>query len=362
MMSTRHHIRVFFASPGDVEEERHAFRDLLHDLSARTAYVFQPLGFEDVLASTGHRPQDLINSLVDECEVFLSVFHRRWGQSSADAVGYSAYTEEEFKRALRRFEETGSPEIFCFFKQVELSALADPGEQLVKVLDFRRTLEKSGQILYRTFATVNELVSQLEQHLLAFARGEVPAPRTITRRIQLPILADHEPERGLAQDLALAEQAASAARNGHAEEAALLFARLSQTSRNIQVLEAARTFFLELGNVDAAQSLLERKLTLIHDRRLAAREYLSVFMSTRWLDDMIEAMPSEAAAQELRAMFLENRFQEIMIQSMAEYFTVGELLALSRFYSGEGGTIASKFGRYMAAFAQWFAQMLAEEP
>jgi hypothetical protein len=116
-MTVRRHIKVFFASPGDVEEERQAFRELLNDLSNGSEYVFLAHGFEDVLAATGHRPQDLINSLADECDVFLCVFHRRWGQGSPDAVGYSAYTEEEFQRALRRYLHTGRPEIFCFFKE-----------------------------------------------------------------------------------------------------------------------------------------------------------------------------------------------------------------------------------------------------
>jgi hypothetical protein len=196
---------------------------------------------------------------------------------------------------------------------------------------------------------------------LAFARGDVPGPRAITRRVQLPILADHEPERGFAQDLALAEQAASAARNGQVEEAEVLFARLSQTSRNIQVLETARAFFVEIGNLEAAQSLLERKLTLLHDKRLAAREYASILTSHRWLDDVIAAMPSPAAAQEVRALFSGNRFQEVLIQSMAEHFTVGEILALSRFYRTQGGTIAAKFGRYIAKLPQLFEQLRREE-
>lgn len=358
MKNKRHQVKVFLASPGDVEGERHAFRDLLHDLSARTDQEFTPLGFEDVLASTGQRPQDLINDLLDECDVFILVFHRRWGQASTDAVGYTAYTEEEFQRALRRFNETGAPQIICFFKQVELSALADPGEQLTKVLNFRRSLEASGQVMYRMFSSVDEFKSQLEQHLLAVVRGEAPALPKPSREIHVPILADQEPERGLSQELALMELAAAAAKNGRMEEAAVLFAKLSQDSRNVQVLDTARAFFIQFGNLDAAQSLLERKLTLIHDRRLAAEEYISVFMSAGWINDLVGSMTSEFAANEMRKLLTGSRFREVMVQSLAEYFTVGELLALARFYGGEGGTISAKYGRYMATFPQLLNQVM----
>ncbi|MEN6369851.1 MAG: DUF4062 domain-containing protein [Thermotogota bacterium] len=356
MNADRHRIGVFLASPGDVEEERHAFRDLLHELSGRTDYEFTPVGFEDLLASTGPRPQDSINALLDQCDVFLCVFHRRWGQTCADSVGYTAYTEEEFQRALRRFKQTGAPRIMCFFKQVGLSGLADPGEQLAKVLAFRRSLEESRQVTYRVFSSVREFQSQLEAHLLAIARGEEPALPEAARNIHVPI-PDQEPEREMSGELALADQAASAARNGHGEEAAALFARLSQTSRNIQVLDAARAFFVAFGNADAAQSLLERKLTLIHDRRLAAREYVSAFMSTRWVDDLAAGIQDEAMAESLRRQLSGERFQEALIQYLAEYFTVGELVTLGRFYSGEGASISAKFGRYMAALPEFLAEM-----
>jgi len=356
-----HNIRVFLASPGDVEEERLAFRELLTDLSTRTDYEFIPLGWEDVLASTGHRPQDLINSLLDQCDIFVSVYHKRWGQASTDAVGYTAYTQEEFQRALRRHMRTGVPRIFCFFKQVEISALADPGEQLSKVLKFRRSLETSAQVMYRVFSCVDDFRSQIEEHLLAMVRGELPAPETTVRRIHVPIVSDQEPEHDISRELALAKQAALAAANGYTDEAAVLFARLSQTSRNIQILDAARAFFSEDGNVDAAQSLLERKITLIHDRRLAAREYVSVFMAAGWLDDLVNGTPNKEEAETLRRIFTGDRFQEVLVQSMAEYFSVGELLALARFYSGEGGTITRKFGSYMATIPALIEQILDDD-
>lgn len=75
--------RVFFASPGDLEEERLLTADTLPEMSQQSGHTFEFLGFESALATTGRRSQDTINMLVDKCDVFLAVFHRRWGQPCA---------------------------------------------------------------------------------------------------------------------------------------------------------------------------------------------------------------------------------------------------------------------------------------
>ena len=361
-------IRVFFASPGDLEEERHLVQEALQRLSSRSPHTFEYLGYEELKAHTGSRPQDLINALVDQCDVFLAVFHRRWGQASPDTATYTSYTEEEFERARRRLSATASPEIFCFFKQLDLALLSDPGEQLAKVLEFRRRLEESRQVLYRTFSTASQLVADIEGHLLAFAEGQLPSPRTAARRIHIPILADRAPESHASYDASKVRQAIEAADQGRVEEAAILMAGVSQTTRNIEVLDIIRDFFAAIDNADAAQAVLEKKLTLLHDRRLAAQEYAAVVMSGAWLDQLVAGtlrqIPEEnrlEAEQALRKLFSGSRFRELMIESMAEHFTVGELLSLARFFKGEAASITAKFGHYIGVAVPRINAILAEE-
>ncbi len=111
-------IAVFIASPGDLAVERRAFRDAIEQLNAGFAdganVSFEALGWEDTLASTGRRSQSVINKDIDLCDVFILTMHRRWGQAAPDAGPYSSYTEEEFHRALERWQEEKKPEIFVF--------------------------------------------------------------------------------------------------------------------------------------------------------------------------------------------------------------------------------------------------------
>jgi hypothetical protein len=140
-------IKVFIASPGDLAIERRAFKDKVDELNngfGRGADVeFVPLGWEDALSTVGRRAQSVINHDVDACDIFILVMWRRWGQNAPDADPFASYTEEEFYRALARFEKTNTPTIFVFFKHIEGGQMADPGEQLKKVLGFRKKLEES---------------------------------------------------------------------------------------------------------------------------------------------------------------------------------------------------------------------------
>jgi hypothetical protein len=187
-------IRVFIASPGDLAVERAAFKQVLEELNAGFGDAldikFEPLGWEDTLASTGRRSQEVINREIDRCDVLILAMHRRWGQAAPDAQPYTSYTEEEFHRALARWQKKRrgkpqAPEIFVFFKHIDSASMADAGPQLQKVLDFRKSLEESRQVLYHGFANEAEFKAEVDRHLRAFSKGELPkadAPRCRRRR------------------------------------------------------------------------------------------------------------------------------------------------------------------------------------
>ena len=81
------------------------------------------------------RPQEIINQMVDECDLFIGLLWERWGQSTGK---YSSGFEEEFERARDRRKTQGQPEIWLVFKEIDESKLKDPGPQLSHVLEFRK--------------------------------------------------------------------------------------------------------------------------------------------------------------------------------------------------------------------------------
>ena len=278
-------VKAFIASPSDLNPERRAFRDVIEALNSgfgEGADVrFVPLGWEDLLASTGRRPQSVINEEIDSCDVFVLVLHRRWGQEAADSP-YSSYTEEEFHRALDRYNKTKSPEIFVFFKNVDAASRADPGPQLSRVLEFRKTLEESCVVFYRTFEKPRDFADDLGKHLKAFAKGNLPA-HPATHSIVLPIeyrQAIQQADQALQQkiteweaakaaaslheawskslELRLVTEAMNAADDGRLETASSYFAELTSGTNQFEVLHAGWAFYYRIGDLRQASSLAQR--------------------------------------------------------------------------------------------------------
>ena len=81
------------------------------------------------------------------------------------------FTEEEFYRALARFEKDGTPTIFVLFKHIDPGQMADPGPELEKVLAFRKKLEQTRTVLYRSFDNEKSFRLEIDKRLTAFGDG-----------------------------------------------------------------------------------------------------------------------------------------------------------------------------------------------
>jgi tetratricopeptide (TPR) repeat protein len=351
-MPAQRTIKVFIASPNDLAIERRAFKDVIDDLNKGfgrgKGVTFDPLAWEDTLATTGRRPQSVINLEVDACDVFLLVMWRRWGQKAADITPpASSYTEEEYHRAFSRFQKQRRPCIYVFFKNVESGQMADPGTQLKKVLAFRKKLEKSGKVLYRTFEDDKAFKAEIDEHLKRYAEdgcvADAPAPdrmsrigrpsdddelekyrENLKREIkQLERLhakarrttqgaqrararAKSKPVRAAAdsrlagataaqESLVLAENAAKAALDGRIEEARQGFAKALDGTTNTDVLYLAFEFFKRIGELAEAERLLRRWLAISGpeaetDSTAAAYGNLGLILRTRGDLDGAEAM------------------------------------------------------------------------
>ena len=141
-------LRVFLASPSDLQAEREATKEIVDRLNRtirEIGWVVDLLGWEDRLPGFG-RPQSQINEDVDACDIFLGVLWRRWGSPTGK---FQSGFEEEFERAVSRRRESESPEIWIYFKQVEHTS--DPGDQLRQVIAFRKKLMRQRELLYLEF-------------------------------------------------------------------------------------------------------------------------------------------------------------------------------------------------------------------
>ncbi|MCG8408567.1 MAG: tetratricopeptide repeat protein [Phycisphaerales bacterium] len=301
MSDPKKQYKVFIASPGDLDAERRAFKEVIDEMNDGFAEAadasLEPLAWELSYSVVGRPPQDVFNDMVDQCDCFILALHRRWGQDAPDSE-YSSYTEEEFHRALNRFNKTGKPRIFVFLKKIDTEFMVDPGEQLKHVLAFRKELEKSNNVIYKEFEDENGFRLLLRIHLKALIKDELPSVLHKREAVVLPVetiarleKAEAENKRMLAeveearkqikeeteavqkkldakalehekQTLQHARLAAKAALDCRVEEARQSFAVVTQATNNLSVLYLCYEFYKRIGELDEAEEILNRWLSI----------------------------------------------------------------------------------------------------
>lgn len=164
----RNVLKVFLASPSDLKDERKIVKDVVERVNIvvgrRVDWHIELFGWEDTLPAYS-RPQSLINKDVDSCDLFLGMLWQRWGEPTGE---FSSGFEEEFMRACKRRKVTNSPEIWLFFKNIEEDRLKDPGEQLSKVVNFKKEQEEIKELLFKGFKDSLEWEKLIHDSLLGY--------------------------------------------------------------------------------------------------------------------------------------------------------------------------------------------------
>ncbi len=294
--------RVFIASPKGLDKERKAFREVLREhFESDGIYdglLFHPVGWEQTLGGRG-RPQDLINRDLERCHYFILILHNRWGSATGSGA-YSSGVEEEFSLALDCLKDEKQPmrQILVFFKAVNEDQMADPGEQLSKVLKFRQDLERSKEHLFETFDVTSNFERRLRRHLGYWAREQrdvlyLMATQLDTRTSldeslarasgwisSMPELrrsiAELDGIRSKLQDLnkgsdvesdeaksrSMAEEAAALAQEGRRAEAEVLFSKAVSNDKSAWAFSKFGAYLWSIGQFDRAEEMQRKSIQL----------------------------------------------------------------------------------------------------
>ncbi|WP_445279907.1 hypothetical protein [Streptomyces sp. DSM 118148] len=154
---------VLVASPGDVQEERRAIAEIIHEwnyLNSRDrSVVLLPLRWEThAHPEMGAEPQAIINrQIVDECDIAVGVFWTRLGTPTAAAESGSA---EE----IARVGESGKP-VMMYFS----NAPVPPGnldlKELARLRDYQARHYPQG--LVETYSSIQEFREKFTRQLSA---------------------------------------------------------------------------------------------------------------------------------------------------------------------------------------------------
>ena len=124
-------------------------------------------------------------------------------------------------------------------------------------------------MLYHFFADEPEFRREVNRHLRAYAKGELPRADAPREAVLLPLEyiaevtkakdeAKHHKDRAEQFALEFAERASKAALEGRVEEARQDFAKATDGTTNLRVLYLASEFYFRTGDLTTAEELLER--------------------------------------------------------------------------------------------------------
>jgi tetratricopeptide (TPR) repeat protein len=274
MSETRNVIKVFIGSPSDLNKEHILFRGIIEEVNKIKAnslgIYLEPLGWEDTLPGIG-RPQSLINQDVKQSDLMVMLLWKRWGSNTGK---YSSGFEEEYKlgKSLNKMNN-GKPEIFLYFRSIPDAMLADPGEQLKKVLEFRKKIEKEKEFLFCAYDEEKDWERLLRQHLCqwldGFSAGE-PAKkfkfliqpdtyrdeefRTFKKKIkQLEKEVSKSKRKVVRTAYDLSKEAENHAKSGRITEAELHFAKAIAISLEPTILNKYGLFLELIGSLTKAE-------------------------------------------------------------------------------------------------------------
>ena len=152
MSETRNLVRIFIASPSDVQKERGIADTVVNELNTTIGDTYnirlETKKWENnTYPAIGEYPQDVINEQIGDYDIFVGIMKHKFGSPTLHA---DSGTEEEFNRAYDNYKNDGTcKNLMLFFNKESLPQDTD-FEQFKKVLNFKQKLSSKG-ILYKEY-------------------------------------------------------------------------------------------------------------------------------------------------------------------------------------------------------------------
>src|ERR1035441_9246526 len=176
-MENKRTLRIVLASPGDVSAEREVVAALVSETDGTICRnLIPPLALELRRWETDsypglhlEGPQGIIDDRlrIDQSDIVVGVFRRRFGTPTADA---NSGTEHEIRLAIKAWKAHGAPRVMLYFAEdLKDSAALQNDEQYLKVQTFKRELMEQEKALVGFFVDLVDFERQLRSHLMQAA-------------------------------------------------------------------------------------------------------------------------------------------------------------------------------------------------
>ncbi|PWK79721.1 hypothetical protein LX99_00181 [Mucilaginibacter oryzae] len=140
-------IKVFVSCPGDVTPEKDTIKAICENLNNfnmnnKRKVRFRVLDFRDIVADMDGRPQEQINLIFSDYDIYIGMLWMRFGTPSgaedpATGKAYLSGTEEEFRLAYQRKQAGENINVYLLFKEPSaIKGGASETRQLLQVQEF----------------------------------------------------------------------------------------------------------------------------------------------------------------------------------------------------------------------------------
>lgn len=160
-------INILLASPGNLSFDREKVFDIVKyinlDGGRRHGFVAEVISWEThSRPAAGEYAQQVINDqFPDSIDIFVGLMGTYFGTPTKN---WGSGTEEEFRLAHAKWEQTGSPEIMFYFSDAANSVRQIDPNQLAKRNKFRKEIEELG-VYYFSYMDITEFQFDLHNHI-----------------------------------------------------------------------------------------------------------------------------------------------------------------------------------------------------
>lgn len=194
-------LKIFLASPGDVDTERRHVVKVVEEINRTVAsalgVVLEVISSKNAFPGYGKDGQAILNDQIGdmkEYELFIGIMWNRIGTPTPRA---KSGTVEEFTRAVRALTRRKRLEVWFYFRQAAAHLTTkEELKQKEEVLDFRAKFRTNG--LFRDYKGPAEFRDQLREHLTIWLnqrQGKESKPRiTRTKQDTVPARTKTKPE------------------------------------------------------------------------------------------------------------------------------------------------------------------------
>jgi len=263
---SRQVIRIYLAAPPELTEERRLIRNIVEQINelraAEQNVSVRLIGGEDEATTLLREEVRIARS-----DLFVLLLWKNWEQSEQSSL------EWKFQIAESAFAHSTRPRPLVYFRSVSPEMMADPGEQLRKVISFRSRIED--QYRFTLYDSPLQWKNLFSEHLNRWLDNRAEHPSRLTNLLLSQLLAtsitdalqprleERESAYSISQQsaLTLAREAAGVVTQGKITQAEMLFSKALEVYEDPAVLHSFGLFLQQLGSLDRAENLFKRLLT-----------------------------------------------------------------------------------------------------